>query len=111
MKKACFGTLVSSEWRIDIVVRITSCLFSLFLPLVYLKILSCLACLSSKLVNRYLIVLEIVGIYTAAATTWEEAGFLTMEEYIRPIQNTVPQYIATKSLLDLCEGLESVPGA
>ena len=45
-----------------------------------------------------------------AATEWEEAGFLTMEEYIRRHQNTVAQYIATQSLLDLYEGSERAPG-
>ena len=34
-----------------------------------------------------------------------------MEEYIRRQQNTVSQYIATRSLVDLCEGLERSPGA
>ena len=29
-----------------------------------------------------------------------------MEDYIRRLQNTVAQYIATRSLLDLCEGSE-----
>ena len=33
-----------------------------------------------------------------------------MEEYIRRQQNTVAQYIATLSLIDLCEGLERYPG-
>ena len=33
--------------------------------------------------------------YTSAATERSEAGFLTMEEYIRRRQNTVAQYIAT----------------
>ena len=42
--------------------------------------------------------------YTLAATAREEAGFLTMEEYIRRHQNTVAQYIATRKMLDLCEG-------
>ena len=37
-------------------------------------------------------------------------GLQTMEEYIRRRQNTVAQYIATKSLLDLCEGSERAPG-
>ena len=32
-------------------------------------------------------------------------GFVTIKEYIRRRQNTVVQYIATRSLLDLCEGL------
>ena len=44
------------------------------------------------------------------ATAREEAGFLTMEEYIRRRQDTVTQYIATQSLLDLCEGSERAPG-
>ena len=44
-------------------------------------------------------------------TAREKAGFLTMEEYIRQRQNTVAQYIATRSLLDLCDGLERAPGA
>ena len=42
--------------------------------------------------------------YTSAETAREAAGFLTMEEYVWQCQNTVAQYIATKSLLDLCEG-------
>ena len=33
------------------------------------------------------------------------------EEYIRQLQNTVAQYIATQSLLDLCEGSEWALGA
>ena len=49
--------------------------------------------------------------YTLAAAAREKAGFVTTEEYIRRHQNTVAQYIATQSLLDLCEGLESAPGA
>ena len=40
----------------------------------------------------------------AAAAAREEAVFLTMEEYIRRQQNRVSQYIATRSLLDQCEG-------
>ena len=40
----------------------------------------------------------------------EAGGFLTMEEYVRRRHNTVVQYIATQSLLDLCEGLERDPG-
>ena len=36
---------------------------------------------------------------------------MTMEEYIRRRQNTVAQYIATRSLLDLCEGSERALGA
>ena len=48
--------------------------------------------------------------YTSAAMAREEAGFQTMEEYIRRRQNTFAQYIATRSLLDLCEGSERAPG-
>ena len=43
--------------------------------------------------------------YTSEAMAREEAGFLTMEEYVRRHHNTVAQYIATRSLLDLREGL------
>ena len=43
--------------------------------------------------------------YTSVAMAREEAGFLTIEEYIRRRQNTVTQYTATQSLLDLCEGV------
>ena len=50
-------------------------------------------------------------IYTLAATAREEAVLLTMEEYIRLHQNTVAQYIDTRSLLDLCEGSERAPGS
>ena len=39
--------------------------------------------------------------YTLSAAAREEAGFLTMEEYVRRHHNTVAQYIATRSLLDL----------
>ena len=48
--------------------------------------------------------------YTSAAMAREEAGVLVVEEYIRRCQSTVAQYIATRSLLDLCEELERVPG-
>ena len=34
-----------------------------------------------------------------------------MEEYFRRQHNTVAQYIATRSLFELCEGLERAPGA
>ena len=40
----------------------------------------------------------------------EEAGFLTMEDYTRRHENTAEKYIATRSLLDLCEGSERSPG-
>ena len=43
--------------------------------------------------------------YTSEAMAREEAGFLTMEEYVRRHQNTVTQYIDTQSLLDLREGV------
>ena len=49
--------------------------------------------------------------YTSAATTQEEAGFETMEEYIWQRQNTAAQYISARSLLDLCEATEKTPGA
>ena len=49
--------------------------------------------------------------YTSVETAKEEAGFMTMEDYIMQSQNTVAQYIATQSLLDLCEGSERSPGA
>ena len=47
---------------------------------------------------------------TLAMTEREEAGFLTMEEYIQRHQNTVAQYIATPSLLDLCDWSKRAPG-
>ena len=34
-----------------------------------------------------------------------------MEEYVRRCHNTVAYYIATRSLLDLCEGSERSPWA
>ena len=40
-----------------------------------------------------------------------EAGFELMETYIRRRQITVAQYIATRSLLDLCEAAERKQGA
>ena len=49
--------------------------------------------------------------YTLAAAARKEAGLQTMEEYIRRQQNTVAHYIATGSMLDLCEGLERETGA
>ena len=49
--------------------------------------------------------------YTSVEMAREEAGLLKMEDYIRRRQNTVSHYIATQSLLDLCEGLEVVQGA
>ena len=48
--------------------------------------------------------------YTSAAMAREEAGFQTMEEYIRQCKATVTQYISTKSLLDLCEESERTLG-
>ena len=49
--------------------------------------------------------------YTLAETAREAAGFLMMEEYVRRRQNMFTQYIATRSLLDLCEGSERDHGA
>ena len=49
--------------------------------------------------------------YTSAAAAKEMEGLLTMEEYVRRCQNTVAQYIATRSLIDLCEGSERSPKA
>ena len=49
-------------------------------------------------------------IYISEVMEQEEEGFLMMEEYIRQRHNTVVQYIATRSLLDLCEGSERSPG-
>ena len=49
--------------------------------------------------------------YTSATAARGVTGFLTMEEYVRWRQNTVAHYIATRSLLDLCEGLERAPRA
>ena len=40
----------------------------------------------------------------------EEAGFQIMEHYIRRRKNTATQYIATRSLLDLCEETDRAPG-
>ena len=40
----------------------------------------------------------------------EEAGLQTIGEYIRRWQNTVTKYIATLSLIDLCEGSERALG-
>ena len=54
---------------------------------------------------------DMTWIYTSAAATREAAGFLKMEEYTRRLQNTVTQYIYTRSLLELCEGSERYPGA
>ena len=49
--------------------------------------------------------------YTSSATAKEEAGSQTIKEYMRRQQNMVAQYIATQSLLDLCEVSERAPGA
>ena len=48
--------------------------------------------------------------YTSATAAREDAGLLTIEEYITWRQKTVAQYIATQSLLDLCMGSERAPG-
>ena len=49
--------------------------------------------------------------YTSSAAARYAGGFLMMEEYVRQGQNTVTQYITTRSLLDLYEGLERATGA
>ena len=49
--------------------------------------------------------------YTSAEATRAEAGFETMEAYIWQRHNTVAQYIATRSLLDLCNATERMQGA
>ena len=48
--------------------------------------------------------------YTSSASAREEAIFETMEEYIRIRQNTVTQFIATRSLLYLCEATYRTSG-
>ena len=48
--------------------------------------------------------------YTSAENTREEAGLLTMEDYIWRQQSTVTYYIATRSMLDVCEGSERALG-
>ena len=40
----------------------------------------------------------------------EEVEFETMENYIRRRQNKFVQYIAKKSILDLCKAVERKPG-
>ena len=47
--------------------------------------------------------------YTLTATAMEDQGFSTMEEYTQRCQNAVAQYIASRSVLDLCEGPERAP--
>ena len=49
--------------------------------------------------------------YTSTETVIDEAGFDTMETFIRKIQNTVTQYIATGPILDLCEAAARKRGA
>ena len=49
--------------------------------------------------------------YTSAATARAEVKFQTMQEYVWRGQNTFLQYIATQSLMDLCEGTERSPGS
>ena len=43
-------------------------------------------------------------------SSMEEAGFEEIRVYIKKIQNMVPQYIATQSLLDLCEASDRKQG-
>ena len=45
--------------------------------------------------------------YTLEELTIAEAGFDLMEAYIRKRQNTSAHYIATRSLLDICEAAET----
>ena len=40
----------------------------------------------------------------------EDKGFELMETYIRKIQNTFVQYIATRLILDLCKAAERKQG-
>ena len=49
--------------------------------------------------------------YTSAEAEIVEAGFETMETYIRRRHNTVVQYIATRPLLDLCKAMGRKQGA
>ena len=49
--------------------------------------------------------------YTLEDAARAEVGFELMEIYIRRRQNTVAQYIATKSILDLFEAAERNHGA
>ena len=48
--------------------------------------------------------------YTSAEAVREAAGFLTMEEYIRRIQNTVTQYIATRHYYTCVRGQMGILG-
>ena len=47
--------------------------------------------------------------YTSAAAAREYAGFEAMRGYIRKRQNISTQFIATQSILDLCEETERTP--
>ena len=49
--------------------------------------------------------------YTLVKAARKKAGFETMETYIRRRQNVVACYIATQSLLDICEAMKSKQGA
>ena len=44
--------------------------------------------------------------YTSSESARADAGFETMETYIRQSQNMVAQYISPRLLLDLCEATE-----
>ena len=48
--------------------------------------------------------------YTSAAAARDKAGFEAMEEYIQRRQNTVAEFIATQSLMGLCEETERTLG-
>ena len=45
--------------------------------------------------------------YTSAEAERSESGFEMMETHIWKIHNTIAQYIATRSLMDLCEATET----
>ena len=48
--------------------------------------------------------------YTSVAESREEAGFKVMKEYIRRRKNRFAQFIATRSILDLCKDTYRTPG-
>ena len=49
--------------------------------------------------------------YPPLAETTREAGMVRIRTYITRRQNTVAQYIATRTILDLCEQATQQPGA
>ena len=48
--------------------------------------------------------------YTSAATAREEVEFEEMGEYIRRMHNKVTHFIATQSIMYLCEDKQRTPG-